>query len=136
MGADYTAKAIIGLKIDPARLHVDHTVKAYPHDHPSTMNFDPQNGNPLWKIVKIPIDGFDEGKEKLFGYELVFGTDDDSAFVCLFMVDDTYSNGGNDEAMLKIPENLSLHKAKMKADLGGLWDEEEFGLWTVLSCSY
>ena len=52
--------------------------------------------------------------------------------------DDTCSNGGKDIDFVKIPNNLDELKQNLKDYLEplGLWHEPNFGLYSILYCSY
>lgn len=139
MGADYKAKAVIGVRIaNPAKLYTKRIVKAFEHNYPKDKNFCSATGKKLWVEVNVPIDAYNERTEKLFEYNVIHGTDQEEVFVCIAAATDTYSNGGKDSFKVDLPANLEQRREKLKADLSaiGLWHDNEFGLWAVLYCSY
>ena len=140
MGADYSSYSIIGLKVDPDKLYTEAIRKTYNHNHPENMKFDPETGKKLWETRQEPISQFNESEEEFSGYPVVFGTDRGEAFICIYCASGTYSNGGSNSSFTKIDEDFNLIKEKkeMKNLLEplGLWNEKDFGLWTVLHCSY
>lgn len=136
MGADYTAMAAIGLAFKAEDLTVIKRTKAFPHDYPEDFDFCPKTKKPLWVDKKVSYDGFDG--DKLLGYPVISaGCGDETLIACLISANDTYSNGGKTVDMRPLDFALVAAKKRMKADLEplGIWDEKEFGLWTVLHCS-
>ena len=145
MGCDFKAKAVIGIKIRLADIPTKHIVeKAFDHSYSAGMRFDPQTGRKLWKESHVPEIAFSEEYEgdldagtKLitvtnaeafddgYGEDLVFG----------FGVDGTNSNGGATMDFCTIPDTELLKKNLKKAlEPYGLWEENKFGLYTILYC--
>lgn len=145
MGADYTAGALIGIRVDPTKLYREKQEKAFKHSYPLDWKVCPKTGRELWRTVREPIDGAvsryeGEDASKIGPYDVTYGTDHETAFICIVSTNDTYSNAGNDCAMVSIPVGFNIveEKEKLRETLEplGLWDEKLFGLWTVLYCSY
>jgi hypothetical protein len=127
------------LKFDPSLLYEEEVVKAFDHQiEDQEVKFCATSGRPLWKTVEEPVEGFDPDEETIAGYRIIYSTDRYHAVACIICADDTYSNGGNEVDFVQLPKNLAIEKKKMKVALEpfGVWDEEKFGLWAVLYCSY
>jgi len=108
------------------------------------MKFDPETGKELWKEIKIPeFDFSDNGNEwgrgiiNIPNMRLYCGTDG-YCKVYGFGIGDTNSNCGNDIAHRELTMSSDEIKAELKKVLEplGVWDEKEFGLYTILYCSY
>lgn len=101
MGVDYSAYAVVGVRLDPIRANLD----------------------------ELRNDG-------LLCY---WGTDHDYVYVGIATGEDTYSNGGDDDSFVSLQaDDVAQIKEKLREYLEpiGLWDEKQFGLWSVLYCSY
>ena len=122
-------------------LTTEKVVKAFPHNHPESMKFDPETGKKLWEIKDVPVKGYDEDDCVFHGYQIVHTTDRRETIIAYLAIGDhTNSNGGADYQMEKLSgkEDISKIKEEMKELLEplGAWDEKKFGLYAVLSCSY
>jgi hypothetical protein len=146
MGADYTAKAVIGCILDYDKIPIIRKkVKAFKHDIPETsdVKFDAKTGRPLWEEHSYPAFTFNEEdrgtetkKINKKGLKIYQGTDGEPTILG-FGVSDTYSNGGNTYDFATLP-NIPALKEKLKSILEPLnmWNEKEFGLYALLDCSY
>jgi hypothetical protein len=144
MGADYTAIAVIGIEIDEKKIPVTkHKEKTFNHNYPETVKYCPDTGKPLWKKWTTPNFTFDPDQEsdetkliKLMDIEVFKGTDD-KPVILGYGTNDTDSNGGNDYSFVNMPD-INLIKTSLKNALEpyGMWKESEFGLYSVLYCSY
>ena len=138
MGVDFSAYAIIGIKIDKERLYQKpETVKAFDHKYSLSdkIEYCPNTEQKLWKEFQDPIPEWDED-DKLGPYRIYTTPYSDDCIVGLVVCDDTGSNGGNDIDFVRIPNNLTKLKETMKNYLEplGLWHEPNFGLYSVLYC--
>lgn len=162
MGVDYYANAIIGIKlpdtddIPPAKIYV--RKKAFDHDFEDDgeMEFHPRTGQKLWLEEKeeveadypsLIIDIEDEylgsnpkpGQKIIslpYGLSTAYDTDQRSRFIG-FVVETGSSNGSDEEVFNHLPDIDAL-KNRLKNFLEplGYWNEEDFGLYSVLYCSY
>lgn len=140
MGVDYSAHAVIGVKVPREKLWIEQRVKAYDHHYPESMNFNPQTGAKLWETLKEPIPVYFEAEEEIRISSSVFQVfwdhtgENAIVAVCHAYVDAWGSNTCLDFAGLP---DIELAKAKLKDALGpeGLWNEKTFGLYAVLRCS-
>lgn len=162
MGMDCYAKTIIGIKlpdeedIPPAKKSV--RKKAFKHDFEDDgeMEFHPKTGQKLWleeteeidaDYPSLIIDYDDEylGQEPKPGQNVVsipeglstaYGTDQNSWYIGF--VSETGSHRcGRDEVFESLPDINSLKdQLKMFLEPLGYWDEDKFGLYTVLHSSY
>ncbi len=140
MGVDYYSHALIGLKIEKSVL--------YPKVLKRSCDCVTQEGNfcqkcgKKWLVEAEDIHPeFDE--EKLAGYEVVFSTDQEECFVACHNISTDSSRGKPKPqlAQMLLSANGELLDGKslvFKQEMQrlGLWDENRFGLWSVLYCSY
>ena len=144
--AEYSAYAVIGCEIDLDKIpKITKTIKAFNHNHPENIKFDPETGKKLWKedtyqefafepdrTDDIRTNVIDIGEFKIFR-----GTDARPIVMGFGCGKNTYSNGGDDYEVIDLPDVNEL-KNKLKAILEPLkmWDEECFKLHAILYCSY
>lgn len=124
MGVNFKAYALIGVKVDGGKL----ADLGCEHDKPDTAKYCPECGKPV-------VYGVTE--DNVAGYQVVYGTHEDYAYICLHQIGDgTSSNGGDDDQRVPIPLDITAAAMKMQNALGplGLWDQKQFGLWSVLCC--
>lgn len=162
MGADYYANAIIGIKlpekddIPPAKIYVRKRAFSHSFEDNGNMEFHPKTGKKLWLEEKEEVEAdypsliIDVGDDYLGskpepgqkiisipdGLSTAYGTDQRSWFIG-FVVETGSSNGGDEEVFDHLPDIDAL-KNRLKNFLEplGYWNEEEFGLYSVLYCSY
>jgi hypothetical protein len=162
MGADFYAKAIIGVPLPDEdklpRAKVTVRKKAFNHKYEDNgeTEFHPKDGRKLWLDEKEEVeedypsivfdtddcaneDDLDEGQRLIKipkGLECANGTDGDSTF--LGAVLETGSSNGGDDVAFRTLDDIGMVKLKVKDVLEplGLWDEKKFGLYAVLYCSY
>jgi hypothetical protein len=134
MGADYKAKALIGLKLTRP---LTQTVKAFEHSYSDEFKYCPKTGRALWEKEVTPVEGYDITKETYLGYPVVRGTDN-LLYLALLVSDKTHSNGGPEDSVSPLPEDLlsEMQQFAKTLQVAGLWDRKLFGLWSVLYCSY
>lgn len=137
MGADFSSYAIIGLRVDPDDLFINEKVKTFEHNYSQDMLFDPKTGKELWKVNSTPIEGYN-GEDEFRDYKVVYDTDGQYNYICLYAADEPYSNGGPYSQMIPLPNNDEwiIKLGIFREQLSDLWDEAEFGLWSILYCSY
>jgi hypothetical protein len=159
MGADYYAKAVIGILLpdveDIPKLKKLVRKKAFKHDFEDDgeHEFDSKTAKKLFLDEKeeietdIPAFVFDddldvEDKKQIVikppkGMSYAIGTDD--SILCLGATIETGdSNYGGDgyEFMKILDVNDIKGRLKKLLEPHGLWDEEKFGLHVILYCSY
>lgn len=136
MSANFSAYAIIGLKLDKDLLYQEaKQVKAFEHNHPKTMKFCPNTGKECWKEVREEIQEWDG--QNLCGFQVHRSTDGNELIVGIVVADGAEEyHGGVDFA--KLPDNLEEQKRMLEDKLKplGLWNKSKFGLYAVLYCSY
>lgn len=152
MGTTWKAKAVIGLRVDASQLYYKKKTKAFKHNHPASMKFDPQTGKPLWEMATFLIDGIDVRTEdfqdilSLGGHTIVFGPNVGSdykpteAYISILETPDYEYDAYAPQAPASLPnfpDTLEARKddLKTKAEKLGLWDESKFGLWAILDWS-
>lgn len=140
MGTDYTAIAVIGHPVELNELYEPPVLeKTFQHDYGQDVKFHPRSGRPLWKEVRRQKSFYDPDDETIGPYDLYCGTDDRILIVGIEGTDDTHSNCGPSESFVSLPENLEGDRLQLKAffeECGLTWDDEKFGLWAILYCSY
>lgn len=139
MSADFIAKAIVGIQVDPKKFYgPPKKVKAFPHNYDESVKFCPQTGKECWSTERELLGGVDKDLEKIGKFEIHKGTDDFYHVVGVVAATETNSNGGNEIDFVPIPADLEAQKQELKALLEplGMWDESKFGLYTLLCCLY
>ena len=137
MSVSYTAKAIIGIPVDSGIFYLPpKTVKAFEHDYPPTMKFDPQSGRKLWEEEEECRPEYDERHETFGGFPLVRAGDHDGTWLAVLLCED--ADYGRKNKFRPLPADLEEQKAALRALLDplGAWDEEKFGLHAIqyVSC--
>jgi hypothetical protein len=146
MGCSYTAYAVIGVRIDKAKLYREVRVKIGNHDIPDdgVVLFHPKTGKPLYKTSREPIEAYDDSDcpPRLYGFRVVSTGDDDDGYIYAGTIVEV---DGNDDEFLPfrdmrtiysdVPTHPSLFH-ELESSLGELWDEKLFGLWAIgqISC--
>ena len=109
------------------------------NDYPEAT-YCPDCGRPIGRLVKVdkPLFGIskyyqNDKKSKICGWPVMCGTDASNFYICIFT-----SGFVGDDKKSDIPTISGGIIAKFIANMKsvGLWDEEQFGLWTVTYCSY
>jgi hypothetical protein len=161
MGADYYAKAIIGIELPDEdtipRAIIKTRKRAFDHDFgdDGETEFHPKDGRKLWldeieeveanypayifDVGEYEVEECDEGQTLIHfpdGTDYAYGTDGEAQYVG-FVLETGSSNGGQDEVFSKLPDIEHL-KEVLKSILEpiGFWDDDNFGLHVVLYCSY
>lgn len=143
------ARALIGCCLTRDQIFKKERVKAFAHDLPETMKFDPDTGKPLWanvsRCILMPrdadyVDGCDlscvEPREELGGLYLFhdrsgWGSAETRYLLGVYGVEDDEYRRQNfvpivgdkiEVARVKVHDILKPH---------GLWDPSKFGLWVV-----
>lgn len=136
MSVSFYAKAVIGLAISPSRLKGELTkVKAFEHNYPDAFEFDPMTGEELWRLVRGAIPGYDEDRECLGKYPVLFSTDNKSCVVALHKAECSDWQGDH-LSSVSLPSQSSIDQFKDDMIKLGLWDDRSFGLHCVMRVSY
>jgi hypothetical protein len=147
MGADYYSATCIGLKVPKKRIVAE--VEEYrnlcgcnPQTKPEDYlgaKYCPVCGRMLRRAVKIhkPLFGmpndYYNNEARIKGWEVTYDTDAHNFYICIFTTGHV-----EHEKMSPIPLIAEETLAKFNADMReiGLWDADQFGLWTVTYCDY
>ena len=135
MGCSYTAYTVIGCRVPDSRMYRETQVKAFDHNFGEDMKFDPQTGKPLWITERMLVNGDDYLDQSDFGGFYAV-TDDperpDFYYIGVGSESSPKYDHGNGPARMDFPVEDEV-KARLKEYLEplGLWDEAEFGIWTV-----
>lgn len=136
--------AIIGLRVLGSNVAEMKKAKVFEHDYPSDWTVDPKTGNHLWYPRLTPIPPFTEvnGEFYISGY-LVFPTVDTYGdkvpghFIvcaCPAAESDTYTHPSQ-IVPVRLPDDSALNGFKREMVKLKLWDEKEFGLWSLTRVS-
>ena len=148
MGADYYSMTCIGLKVPRNKIikeeeKIVNLCGCNPQTRPGNYlnaKYCPVCGRLIRRVVKedkllfdVPEEYYNDGKSKILGWTLMYDTDVSNFYICIFA---SGIIGGARKS--DIPDVSEEIIAKFTADMQsiGLWDEEQFGLWTVTYCSY
>jgi hypothetical protein len=139
MGADYYAKAVIGLRVYPSDL-----VKEKYTERRGCMHKVPDDGFPYCAQCGQPRIIKDVETVNLLdglAIEAAYSTDEEHAVLYLgkhFVA--TNSSRHDESPKMQYLDNNAVQVAretlKSKLEPLGLWNEKYFGLWAVLYCSY
>jgi hypothetical protein len=149
MSITVACDTVVGIKFEKKDLFEIKTVKAFNHNYPETMKFCPETGKKLWSIDKwsAKFPGLERGDDRFAGLKLVNGPNvykknDESTYGFesdpeTFYIGKSFQTNGyqDDKRVSLITEKaLAESKAEVKEKLEplGLWDEKNFGVWTVL----
>jgi hypothetical protein len=141
MGVDYSAVALIGVRVDLDNLMPKKKVKAFPHDYPEETMFCPKTGRKLWDVERVPVDGYDEGKDLFHGFRVHAGTNWSDGTHEMFIAFESVRVKDDDGTAIRHLTGVNCISEMSKCMQSvleplGMWDENEFGLWVVLVCSY
>ncbi len=138
MSVNYTAYTITGIRLGMADLYKQ--VDNRGCDHPETKaKFCKECGSPTWIQEEEPL--FDEGTEVIGKFKMMFSTDRNFVYLGHTVEVDEYGTHDAfrpiESVEVQFPALIQLND-ELAAVLEplGLWDQEKFGIWTVLHCSY
>lgn len=138
MGADWSSNSIIGVRIRNPRVQTKTRGCRHPE---STARFCAECGEPMWETsteLSPKLDDLENSTKHPSGLQVCYSTDQREYFVGMYMTDggsNRHSDGVNKTELPPVINTAEI-KAKLMEYLGDLYNEREFGLWTVLHCSY
>lgn len=162
MGVDYSAISVIGVclpnKDELPKAMIMTRKKAFDHDYGEDYEFHPKNGSKLWLDEKeeveadypaiiLDTEGFIDEDEIEEGQTIIDLTDQEE-LCCTYSTDERitfygfiiktgYANGDKDVSFDHLPDIERIKNLiKNKLEPLNLWDEDEFGLYSILYCSY
>ena len=134
MGCSYTAYTVIGCRVLKDKLYNERQVKAFDHNFGEDMKFDPQTGKPLWRTEQTLVNG-DIDLDGNFGeFSAVTDNPEDDEFYYIGVESSASPSWDHGDGPVKMDNpDLDKIRSSIKAYLEpfGLWDEAEFGIWTV-----
>lgn len=140
MSATYHAHVIVGLRLPYSTLIAKTMERSCDHIHPDkTIDapFCSQCGKEIWKKVEFRKE-FDAGASTLGGIGIVISKYQDFIFVCGIHGEITnYDEGPCAKRFHHTIAREELVKERIKTVMSNLelWDESEFGIWLVMTCS-
>jgi len=141
MSTTYTAYTVVGIRIAEEDLEIKKELiktRGCSHDIPDPdTKFCSECGKPIW-IEKQKSHELIEPGDELFGvFNIAWDTDYDHAFIGELRKVGPYDDDSN-KKFNGFPSNFEDLKKELKKalDKHGLWNEDNFGVWTVLYCSY
>ncbi len=137
MSISWYAYVAIGCKIDPDSLYVKRIVKTYNHQFGPEVKFHPQTGEKLWEENKFPIEGYDDKRERIGKFHVVWGTNAKTAVISI--IPPVRSDDDEDKFMpMPLSPVIDALAAELKATLEAMkidgW--ETYGIHSILYCSY
>lgn len=157
MGLDVWSDTIIGIPVDQDLFIEMKTVKAFEHDcEDEKVKFCSKTGKKLWKQIQVLKKGiFDEEDENeddedfdlyyfledatVGGYKvsrIYSDSGEDSFYVSIDTAStDSHRSGGASWSYLEIPTKEQVDAFKAVMEEKGLWDPENFCIWTIQSVS-
>lgn len=139
MGVDYYAQSIIGVKIANPRVK---TIYRGCKHTAGKGKFCAECGQPTFvesTELHPVIEKLENGSEKMTKLGLIWGTDQEEAYVGFFKceTDSSRCGGARDSGKVALPDiNIQELKKALQEELKELYNENNFGLWTILYCSY
>jgi len=139
MGVSYSAYTVVGIRVKEHQLYKEKRIRECKHPFVEDARFCPVCGKSMFSVEYESIAGYDEGSVEFLGFDVYGGTlnEDDSIGTDIFigvgcLVDDEYEPKKFD----LLNEEEVRNELKKKLEPLGLWNEKDFGIWTVLYCSY
>lgn len=144
MGPSYSAIAVLGVSIHKDSLVTPVKRKAFDHDYPADWEFDPKSGAPLWVEDDIPIltdDFMVRGDhEGIFAFSE--GTEGDHLIIGHGVSTESSifrATAGEHRRMdLDVADPVAVENIRWRLLdlLGDNYQDDQFGIWVVQSCSY
>lgn len=133
MGADYTAHAIIGVRIPVEKLHRVEQVRVCTHTVSIDAEYCPKCGKPVYQLQSKPI--YNDLYDLLGGLKVIFGTDQAFAVVGLVHCEARYDS---EPTPVELPTDLSDVRNTIEGVLRRyeLWEGQTIALYSILYCSY
>ncbi len=147
MSVTVAVDTVVGVMFPKEKLFYDKKVKTFNHDYPDTMKFCSDTGKALWKIDKhCPLfPGLEYGDDRFAGLKLVNGPSVheqnkngnwESEYKTFYVGKSFGTNAYEDNKRVSYISEKAVAdiKTEVQAKLEplGLWDEKNFGIWTVL----
>jgi hypothetical protein len=137
MGYDASAYSVIGIKVPAGDLMVEKTVRV--KDGPEGAKFDPDTGEPLFKTTREPIEGYEPWDHLAVGdrrFEVKYANcEDDKVVISVWSQRASQYGEQFQECFLhELPSGAEFDrdKALLQEALGDLFDEENWGFFTLL----
>lgn len=138
MGVDWSGNAIIGVRIRNPRVQTKNRGCRHPEQPARFCN---ECGKPMWETsteLSPKLDALEDDRNNKTGLQVCYSTDNEEYFVGQYMASSGSNRSGECIGFKELPPVLNTQEIKVKLMeyLGDLYNEKEFGLWTVLHCSY
>lgn len=138
MGVDYYATSLVGVKIK--NHNVNKQIRGCSHPEQNSR-FCSECGSPMWRSsseLNPKIEELRETYNHSSGLSVAYSTDQEYYFVGVYLTSSDNSRRREQFGKTELPPIINTQEIKVKlmAYLGDMYDENEFGLWTILYCSY
>lgn len=132
MGADYSAYAVIGCEVT-GRLYSSKVIPGCKHPAAAGVKFCSTCGAKS-RLEHTPIKGYNPDEETLAGLRVYTTGEKERAFIGIGT--DSTDTCGSEAQFLNLDE-LAEARTRIKSKLAplGLWDQETYGLWSIMHCS-
>lgn len=139
MPISFTAYAILGVEVEVKKLTSTQMVRGCDCQLTAEQlqdRFCPKCRAAIQEEQDVPINGYIP-EETLFGMDIVFGTDEEKAYVGQIKSVEDEEHDILD-CFYPIQKNNIIFQLKeqLKEKLGDLYDAEKFGMYVVIHCSY
>lgn len=140
MSVDYYQYLIVGCKIDENKIKIPERIRNCDCDiqNIDTMKYCPECGRAAWRDDWKAIEGYNSTvyPETFLDMPLIYDTDGANCWIAIQKQDlkEDMSNAIKFENI----ENIEALKKEIKSKLEpvGLWNEKDFGIWTIQNISY
>ena len=140
MGCSFTAYTVIGCRLFRDKLYSKVKVKTFDNGFGKNINFDPDTGVALWREDEVAINGQDCIEDSFGEFAVCIESNEETDYIFVGLIckaKPSYDLGG--PVMQSLDKlDLDTFKQSLKNYLSefNIWNEDEYGLWTVayVSC--
>ena len=135
MRADWSSNAIIGVRIKNPRVQSKRRGCRHPEQN---TQFCSECGHPMWETsteISPKLGELLGDSEHPSGLKVCYSTDNEEFFVGMYVAYSGSNRSSDGIGWTELPPVINTREIKVKLMdyLGDLYNEKEFGLWTVMS---